>query len=147
MHTEWTLVCLSFLLSFHCCPLGLDDSANPLITNWYTHTCIHTHARSLSHITQQNISSNYWFSINNFPRFCARQKILIAIRLPCFVKNRTDSMQSLWVQDMQIVHWLAAWWSLRLICWNRHCVLTSTSTSTTSAVGWLYGYLLFWWLW
>lgn len=60
MHTEWTLVCLSFRLSFQwCCfsrPLGLDDTANPLICDWYTHTHTHTRVCALTHISHSKAS-------------------------------------------------------------------------------------------
>lgn len=115
------LLLMSSGSKWHCEPFNL----------WLIHT--HAHTRICTHITQQNISSNYWFSINNCPRHCARQKILSAIRLPCFVRDQIDRMcmQSFWIQaDFALTgclmrfevivlelprlscHGLVGWWSV-----------------------------------
>lgn len=77
-------------------------------------TPMHTRELTHSHISHNN--SNLWFSINYFPRLCAYRKILIAIRILCFVGDWIDRcVQSLWIHNEQVLHSLAAWRGFQLI--------------------------------
>lgn len=50
MHPQWTPLCLRFPGSSQCCccPLGLGDTEQPLITGWcaQTHTAAHAHVHT-----------------------------------------------------------------------------------------------------
>lgn len=75
MHTEWTRVCLSFP-PFISVVLLLMSSGSRWHCIPFNHRLIHTHVFR-AHITQQSISSNYWFSINYFSQtLCSSEDTL-----------------------------------------------------------------------